>query len=300
MEKVLVLLSTYNGEKYIRLQLDSILEQKYDNLDILIRDDGSSDATITILQEYVERYENIRFYRGDNVGTCKCFFDLMKKADTDYEYYAFSDQDDYWLPDKIRAAVDCLRTKDRNKKALYCSNVTLVNDQLQELPSVVRKGKINASFGNALIEDICTGCTCVMNTEMFLFMKERLPEYAIMHDWWFYLVGTCFGDVCYDARSYILYRQHEENVIGAPTDYFSLYMRRIKNIKKTNRTISRQVAQLTQLFELKDENKKLAINVIHSKNNILSRVKILVTRKIYRQNRIDNIIYKGLILLRGC
>ncbi len=300
MKRVMILLSTYNGEKYIRQQLESILKQDYPNIDIYIRDDGSSDNTVEILKEYSEKYANIKFYQGNNIGTCNSIFDLIKSTDAIYDYYAFSDQDDYWLPKKISMAINNLINIDKDIPALYCSNVTLVDENLNKLPSIVRKGRVIASFGNALIEDICTGCTSVINKNLYLLLKNHIPNFAIMHDWWFYIVAACFGEVIYDNNSYILYRQHQSNVIGAPTNYFNLYKKRIYNFGKTKRNLSRQAKELCSQFEINDTKKILADYIINSPENINARFQIFLNKNIFRQNFIDGFILKLIILFRGC
>ena len=104
-------MSTYNGEKYIKTQLDSILAQDYEEIDLLIRDDGSTDSTREILSAYAKKYSSITWYSGKNIGVQKSFFDLILKANLERDYYAFADQDDKWLPGKISRAVSILKEK---------------------------------------------------------------------------------------------------------------------------------------------------------------------------------------------
>ena len=129
VKKVQILMSTYNGEDYIREQLDSILAQSYPDVDILIRDDGSKDDTFVILKEYEERHSNIKAFQGENLGINKSFFELLKKSQGDY--IGFCDQDDYWLPEKIEKAVQQLERM--TGPALYCGAKTLVNENLEKL-----------------------------------------------------------------------------------------------------------------------------------------------------------------------
>ena len=112
MYKVQVLLSTYNGEKYIREQLDSILTQKDIEVSILIRDDGSTDSTVDIIHEYCSNNSDIKLIKGSNMGACKSFFELFKEADMGYDYYALADQDDYWYADKLTVACNMLAKID--------------------------------------------------------------------------------------------------------------------------------------------------------------------------------------------
>ena len=114
--RVSVLMSTYNGEKYLHEQINSILGQQGVEIHLLIRDDGSSDGTVEICKEYAKKYNQITFYQGENLGVGKSFLDLLKHA-PDADYYSFADQDDVWLEDKIIRAVTMI------KKAEYKKNL---------------------------------------------------------------------------------------------------------------------------------------------------------------------------------
>ena len=128
MEKVCVLMSTYNGEKYLKEQLDSILNQNSIIVDILIRDDGSTDKTLNILDEYNKKYNNIRYYTGENLKSAKSFLDLLFTAG-EYDYYSFSDQDDVWDRDKLLVAV----SKLKEGYNLYGCKKKIVNSNLEPL-----------------------------------------------------------------------------------------------------------------------------------------------------------------------
>ena len=108
MKRIQVLLSAYNGENYIAEQIKSILRQKHVQVSLLIRDDGSEDATWKILSEYAAKHRNVCVYAGKNIGTQKSYFDLLAHADSDMDYFAFSDQDDVWHTHKLRRAVEIL------------------------------------------------------------------------------------------------------------------------------------------------------------------------------------------------
>ena len=153
-EKILVLMSTYNGEQYIKEQIESILEQDGVNVHLLIRDDGSRDGTIEILKDYSKRYNNIEMYQGKNLGACQSFFNLMKNAGMEYDYYAFADQDDVWERDKLKAAISRIEGEEQIP-VLYCGTYKLVDKELKEIPQ--KQTQKNISFGNALIESNCTG-----------------------------------------------------------------------------------------------------------------------------------------------
>ena len=121
-------MSTYNGEKYIRMQLDSILGQTYENLCLLIRDDGSTDRTVSILEEYAKRDNRITYYTGKNIGVIQSFLELLRNSSEEAGYYAFADQDDVWLPEKIGRAVEKIEAVQ--EPALYCSETYLTDEEL--------------------------------------------------------------------------------------------------------------------------------------------------------------------------
>ena len=149
---ILVLMSTYNGERYIKDQLKSIIEQKTDfNIDILIRDDGSKDGTVQIIEniqkEYV--YTNIRLQTGENIGCNASFFELIKSSD-EYEYYAISDQDDIWLPDKIDRAINEISIFSSDQPILYGTTSYIVNKDLI-IKGITQKKRQEISFFNTII-----------------------------------------------------------------------------------------------------------------------------------------------------
>lgn len=296
MKSVQVLLSTYNGEQYIKEQLDSILNQDYSNITILIRDDGSKDKTVSILDEYASEYNNITYYQGQNIGVINSFFDLMKNADMSADYYSLSDQDDVWDQKKISCAVAKLESMNQKKSSLYCGRTTLVNQDLERINSTIKEHKIVPDFGNALVENICTGCTCVMNHKLLQIIQTHIPRFTVMHDWWIYLIASSVGEVCYDNNSYMLYRQHDKNVVGTSTNYIDEFKVRLRNYRKNSGQISKQAREFQRLLE-NESNKQLLETIIGSHNHLSYKIKILLTNKIYRQRKLDNIIFKILFLI---
>lgn len=298
MSKVQILLSTYNGEKYLEEQLDSILNQDYPDITILIRDDGSTDKTIEILDQYSRKYNQIKYYKGNNIGVINSFFDLMKNADITAEYYSLSDQDDVWLSDKISRAVNQLNLLPSNKPLLYCGRTTLVDEYLNPLRNSIKLIPQKPSFGNALIENICTGCTSVFNKELLLLVCNHIPQYTVMHDWWLYLTASAYGEVYYDENSYILYRQHQANVIGSKSNYIAEFLMRLKRFKGKQGNISRQVIEFDRLFVNNYFDKKNLLNYIKKyRKNSRIRLHILFSNKIYRHRFMDNLIFKFLFLI---
>lgn len=212
MKKVLVLLSTYNGEKYLREQLDSVLSQEGVDVSVLIRDDGSKDGTLNILKEYSTK-DNVNYYEGVNCGPSESFHDLMRHA-KGYDYYAFCDQDDDWLNDKLITAVRCLERKPQELPLLYCSNLNVVDEQLNycRLCHSEQYDLKNKFLG--LVDFFAVGCTEVLNQKAIDMTIEYWSSQCLMHDSWAFMICNFLGEVYYDVTPHINYRQHGGNVVG--------------------------------------------------------------------------------------
>lgn len=217
--KACVLLSTYNGEQFLREQLDSLIAQKLPEdceLLILVRDDGSSDSTIQILEEYKEKC-SLQWYKGENLKSAKSFWDLVKNS-PDSDYYCFCDQDDVWFSDKVDRAIKMLQEQEnQDQPLLYCSNVTVVDRDLNPI-AALNKGEYRTDFASALIFSIAPGCTMVFNkaAKCALMKYDMNKEYVVIHDWLAHKIVAMLGRVIYDDIPSLSYRQHGNNVIGAP------------------------------------------------------------------------------------
>ncbi len=283
-------MSTYNGEKYIREQLDSILQQSLP-VEILIRDDGSSDGTISIIEEYMSKGVSIELIKGENVGVIASFFELIKVA-PESDYYAFSDQDDYWLEDKIKNAVEMLGTEDM--PMLYCSDTYLVDGDLNVIKQEDRNPR--PSFGNAIVENICTGCTAVGNRQFIEKIRENIPDTTkiIMHDWWLYLIAELYGKTVFDHNAQISYRQHGNNEWGAKTSKWKVYKYRFKQLFAKRGQIYRQLEELERCCgqDMKSEQVKLVKEVCKTENTLLTRMRLFGDKKIYRNDASRDLVYR--------
>lgn len=311
MEKLQILMSSYNGKKYLKEQIDSIMMQDCEKkglaeFTLLVRDDGSSDGTQSILEEYASKYpDKIKWYQGSNKGVIQSFFDLMANADS-ADYYALADQDDYWFPQKISAGIRKLKKMDTGDiPLLYCCRPALTDKNLGLLPVKVDNPQMRPSFGNALIENIVTGCTTVFNNKLRQMIVNELPKFTTMHDRWMYLIATCFGKIYYDEKPYIFYRQHGNNAVGKNTEKFAELKYRIKKFTKDYGSSSRQAVEFMRIFhsEFKKNNRYIKNNekllrlFIHGKKSRNIRTKLIKTGKIYRQRYLDNQVFKILVLL---
>lgn len=297
MKKVQVLLSAYNGEKYLEEQVNSILTQDYKKISLLIRDDGSTDRTPDILRRYAGQYENVAFYTGENIGTAESFLDLMRYADITADFYAFSDQDDVWLPEKIRQAVMLMEQEDADLPLLYASQIKLVNENLEEIPVRTGTDAVVPDFGNALVENICAGCTEVFNRALLGIVHTSAPEYMVMHDWWMYLCASCFGKVLYDPHAYILYRQHGDNQVGIARCRMELWKSRIRRFFTSGNLIRRQAQSFVTVYGNQNEKCGLALWLAKEPENRKERWQMILSHKIYRQRKLDDMIYRFLFAL---
>nr|WP_294693530.1 glycosyltransferase [uncultured Blautia sp.] len=215
MDKICVLMSTYNGEKYLIEQIESILTQKDVEVTLVVRDDGSSDSTISILNEYQEQGKLSLISDNCNLGPACSFMKLLYGAE-DFAYYAFADQDDIWRSEKLITAIAMIKDNE-DVPALYCSNQWILEEgKIKGLRFTHKEhGIVQAICGN-----VFSGCTMVFNKKLFDILKQvnNRPSIDVlktrMHDTWVIAVAECTGVVVYDENSYIEYRIHENNTVG--------------------------------------------------------------------------------------
>lgn len=209
--KIVILMSTWQGARYVEEQLHSILNQLPACGRLIVRDDGSKDATVA----KIEGLKDVRvtIIRGHNVGFVRSFFSLLDVVPDDADLIMFSDQDDVWLPGKIARAAAQLKPL-HEEAALYCSRLQLVSKDLMPLGLSPAWGR-PPSFRNAITENIVTGCTCAINRKALVLVRRYGDASRVyFHDWWLYLVISAFGRVIVDPQPTILYRQHGGNAIG--------------------------------------------------------------------------------------
>lgn len=206
-------MSTYNGEKFVRQQIDSILRQVCDfELELWVRDDGSNDQTCIILEEYEKRGQ-LHWYAGENLQSAKSFLDLLLRC-PGYDYYAFADQDDYWYPDKLQKGVN--QIKNVAAPAISFANVRLVDGKLQPLGRNLYRKAPHTDFYSVTCSGGLIGCTYVFNNALAqLIQNTPLPRSLVMHDYYLAIVCTLHdGVIVYDDAPCMDYRQHGGNVVG--------------------------------------------------------------------------------------
>lgn len=295
-----VLMSTYNGEKYIREQLDSILNQEDVDLSILIRDDGSKDSTLDILKEYKERYSNIEYYSEPNIGCGQSFYKLILDAPKS-DYYAFADQDDIWDSNKLSQAISKLEGVSEDKPTLYCSWIRPVDKELNIIP-FKETDPIDANLGMALTQAIAPGCSYVFNDILLEAFKKLGIDNIDIHDWALFRVATALDSYIYfDREAYFSYRQHENNLIGSQHNFIGHWIGRFKRFsnKDYQNIRSRMAKKLRDVYynDMSQENREKLDTFVNYDSNISSRIKLIRDREIGMIKKSDNLIFKILVLL---
>ncbi len=219
--RVLVMMATYNGEKYVAEQIDSILAQGGVDVTLVIRDDGSTDGTAAICEQYAHKHSNIDFAVNEqNKGCALNFMDMVYAADaTAYDYFAFSDQDDYWLPEKLSKAIEQLNSTPANSPALYYSDVCNVDEDLSNGRAEYQPFAPYAkSLKALLLLNWASGCTMVWNGAMQRLLQLAPLQRDVcfrLHDSWVHLVALTCGQVYADLdHSYIKRRITGANLGG--------------------------------------------------------------------------------------
>ncbi len=301
MNTVYVVLSSYNGERFLARQLDSILEQQQVRTKLLIRDDGSGDGTRKILTSYARQYDNIDVEFGKNIGVIDSFFTLFKKIPEDAELIALADQDDIWLPDKLQRAAAQLGPL--SEPALYAACYNAIDEDSKFLwRSHAPEGA--ATFANAIVQNTITGCTAVINRQLLQRLKidQVDSNQLVMHDWWVYLAATCFGQVIYDTVPNILYRQHSGNIVGVKNGA-AFWWGRIQRFLHRNKNARIDQAQeflRCNRNELSKQHKQLLLAFIaYPELGVWQRFRYALQTPLHMHNRIDDMILKLQMLLNS-
>lgn len=222
-DRVDILLATYNGEKYLKEQLESILTQTHQNFCILIRDDLSSDSTPKIIETYVKAHpDKIRLIPSkENLGV-KCNFSALMEA-SQASYVMFADQDDCWMQDKIAKTLDTMKSAELKygimTPLLVHSDLIVTDESMQQIaPSFWAHTNIQphsfSGLNRFLTQNMVTGCTMMLNKSLRQ-LAYPIPQDSPMHDWWIALVASAFGKIEILNEPTILYRQHASNTLGA-------------------------------------------------------------------------------------
>ena len=291
-DTIAICMATYNGERYLSEQIDSILAQTYSNWILFIRDDNSKDNTSSIIDEYTIKYpekilkiEDKSLVGGSSKKNFAAIIEWVKYHYA-FNYYAFSDQDDYWLPEKVEKTIDVLKKAEGKtiRPVLVHTDLKVADSKLQELgPSFFKYRALNPDvkdLNHLLIQNNITGCTMMWNRS--LNDMVTLDDDAVaMHDWWLTLAACCFGTIKCLQEPTILYRQHDNNVVGATkVNTPSFIIKRLFDNNHVKETLKMSVVQ--------------AGAFVHHYEKLLDEIqKSLIENysKLYSMNKMQRIFY---------
>ena len=294
--KVNVLLSTYNGEKYIKEQLDSILKQNGVDVYLTIRDDGSEDSTLEIIEGYAKENSNIIVYKEKNIGWKKSFVTLLTHANMQCDYFAFADQDDIWLEEKLICAIK--KIENQEVPALYQSKTILVDENLHRIQDYkIYEEPRNAQ--QALLNAWAQGCSMVFNKKACELSIRCIPNSNAAHDMWVYLICYFMGIIYFDIdNSYVLYRQHSTNATSGAADGHNVWG--MKFIKKQIQLLVKHELYsnyardiyMNYKDELKEEDKLILEKWSDYRENVRHKMELLVDKQVSKRT------YKGTLALK--
>jgi glycosyltransferase involved in cell wall biosynthesis len=296
-----IVMSTYNGAPYLGEQLQSIFQQTYRDFHFWVRDDGSTDGTPQILADYAQRHRgSMSIVRDENanLGVCASFSKALEH--TRANYIMLSDQDDVWLPRKIAVTLQALQALEqrfgKDHPMLVHTDLHVVDRGLckicdscwQYLAIDVDRG---AELSRLLIQNIITGCTCMINRAL---LRKALPisPQAVIHDWWLGLIASAFGHIDYLSEATVLYRQHAHNSVGAPRYGFPYGIQRLLHLLQGYPVYSglsetaRQAADFLERFaaELPEEKRRIIEAFIRINTFSSTRKAVSLLRHGYRKH----------------
>jgi len=293
---ILILLATFNGERYITELIKSLLSQTYQDFTIYIHDDKSTDNTYNIILEYAERFPKkiIASQNEVNTGGTKFNF-LQMMIDHKDDYVMLCDQDDIWLPDKIAKSLAMIKDMEKeygtSTPILVYTNLTVVKDNLEVIAysyeKIANKNFDKNSLNFAVAMNNAPGCSTMYNRALSDLIKAT-PEYFVMHDWWLYLTAAALGKAGAIHYPTVLYRQHNENESGAKRVLSPKYIYYVlRNLKKMSSMIDdsyKQAEAFLKMYEdrLTKENAEL-IGAYASMSGLsrLKRLRIVGKYKMY-------------------
>lgn len=291
MSNVCILLSTYNGQVFLQEQIDSITSQRFEgNIQVIVRDDGSSDATTKILEDWSHLFD-VTIINGNNIGPKASFLELVQRAPV-ADFYVFCDQDDVWRPTKMASGVEQLLKMPQNKPNLYFANAEFADESLQSDGVLFHKEIPNYSLLGAMVCNPALGCTTMFNRNLMEIVKNVFPVHTSMHDKFFLLTAILLGNVTYDHTPQMKYRQHSSNVCGREGDY----KKRIRQTFKLwfgskDTSLGKQAEELLKFYgnRISDVHKNELSLFVEYKSSIAKKIKLLKSRDIktthYKANR---------------
>ena len=302
--KVAIVLGFYEGYEFINKQLQSIFDQTHQNFIIFVSDDNSkNNFSIEKLNINESNKKKIRVgFRNKNIGYAKNFLNALVSINGYFDYYAFSDQDDIWYPEKLEKAIKSLEEYPDNQANLYGARTELIGASEEIKLGKSIEFKKSPSFQNALTQNIFGGNTMVFNRTAYdLISSSKINQKIIAHDWWCYqIISGAGGNVFYDKNIYLKYRQHNTNLIGSNISLKDKWLRFCKvvngNFKIQNDHNLRSIINNQNLLTI--SNGKTLTNFIKARESFfLKSVFYFLKSGVYRQTLIGNIaLFIGVVI----
>lgn len=297
---IAILMASYNGERYIKEQIESIINQRFNDWHLFISDDGSTDDTLEIEKSYQRRFPQkitIVENKTNQHGSKYNFFNLSKVAfNENYNYFMFCDQDDVWKENKVADTFKVMKQVEKNKDTpiLIHTDLEVVDGDLKTLgDSFVKYRALDTNckdINHLLIQNNVTGCTMMINRSLLgKALQVKNIDKVAMHDWWFALVAAIYGKIYFLNESTIKYRQHGGNVVGATNvNSLAFIIKRIAGKSHVKETINMSIRQAQQLLDsyadLPQEKRKLIYRFsCLMKYNKLKRINFVIRNGILKQ-----------------
>ena len=292
MPAVDVLLGTFNGQKYLAEFLDSLLNQQFVSINLIVSDDGSTDSTLSILNDYKSKFNKFTLVSGPKEGAARNYLSLLKLSSS--EYVAFADQDDIWDANHLIDSIHRLKNEDKTPALSYCAMREFDNASGRTIRIWPAKDSI-LNINSILLQNYARGCTIVMNRSAADLLNSINPKRLLMHDWWALLIIYTHGIVKFGFEPELAYRLHDSNQIGIPSPFRSR-LNFLIQLSKGNWAPFGQALDLKEHFgrtmqpqDLLNLDKLLALK----KFSLNSHLKFALSASRYKSASVDNLGLKS-------
>ncbi len=307
--RIAIVLSTWNGEKFLPELLKSLKRQTWLHWDLWVRDDGSDDGTVGLLEDFAKQMEHkssrnrVWVKSGGNIGAVRSFLTLLTVIHNEYDAYAFCDQDDVWLPRKLERAATAIKNHQTNetdgdKPFLYHAGQWLEDQRSGK--RTTSTAPVRTGFANALVQNQVVGCTMVINQALRTCLlhgtaiKQENDPFSdiIMHDWWCYLLASGFGAITYDPEPVIIFRRHEQSTTPVAVNYWRALQKRLAAMNERGWSVShimRQAKAFSRLYAAHTNDATGDIESSRDRKTLINKQSICVL-PVNKKQQIGNLL----------
>lgn len=293
-EKVAILMSTYNGERFLKTQIDSILNQSFKNFHLFIRDDGSTDNTLKILSQFETNPNVTIYFEENNLGYKNSFLQLLRLAinsEDNFAYYAFSDQDDFWEREKIKASVLKLQS-DNSLYRLYFSGLTFVDENLNLLKDK-DASKVKTTFAAEIVRHSISGATAVFSTALaeLAIQYDEVFNLPGGHDAFIFRLNAAVGGYFFaDQANYIMFRRHDDNTSSASKDVLTKIKNELNSTSHSELQTAKFLKKYYEYLLAEDILKEIDLLINYNKG-IKYKLELCKNKNFRRENNLMNILF---------